>query len=222
MSLFTLLKVTRTRHLLGKKQVPPGTPGAVKVTVESRHWYAYRRDGRKQIKVKLFTDKAASLSRLAKLNTALERGQAEMSDPRKDHLERNAVEHLEEFLPVMRANGKSEKDKDRKDAILRAFAATLGPLSDLNTGAIDRYPAGVKGSAGNKKKLLSAISVWVAWLLKKDRIAVNPVGRVYVPTGGKKTKERRRARAVGASPRRQIAPVLASAGPDNLRLSRRP
>ena len=70
MSLFTLLKISRTRHLLGKKQVPPETPGAVKVVEVSKFWYAYRREGKKQIKVKLFTDKAASLSKLAKLNTA--------------------------------------------------------------------------------------------------------------------------------------------------------
>ncbi|OWK40367.1 site-specific integrase [Fimbriiglobus ruber] len=38
---------------------------------------------------------------------------------------------------------------------------------------------------------MSAISIWVAWLLKKDRITVNPLDRVDVPTGGKKTKERR-------------------------------
>ena len=47
MSLFTLLKITRTRYLLAKKQVKPGTPGAVKINEESRHWYAYRRDGKK-------------------------------------------------------------------------------------------------------------------------------------------------------------------------------
>ncbi|MBP3954413.1 hypothetical protein J8F10_03795 [Gemmata sp. G18] len=125
MSLFTLIKITRTRHLLGKKQVAPGTPGSVKVKEESANWYAYRRDGSKQIKVKLFTDKAASVSKLAKMNTALERGQAEMTDPRKEHLKRGAAEHLDEFLPVMRAKGKSEKDKDRKEAVLRAFAGTL-------------------------------------------------------------------------------------------------
>lgn len=49
MSLFTLLKISRTRHLLGKKQVPPGTPGAVKVSQESKHYYVYRRDGKRQI-----------------------------------------------------------------------------------------------------------------------------------------------------------------------------
>lgn len=36
MSLFTLLKISRTRYLLGERQVPPGTPGAVKVTEESK------------------------------------------------------------------------------------------------------------------------------------------------------------------------------------------
>ena len=96
-----------------------------------------------------------------------------MTDPRKEHLDRGAAEHLEEFLPVMRAKGKSEKDKDRKEAILRAFVGKLRSLSELTPAAVDRYLAGVVGSAGNKKKHLSAISVWVAWLLKKDRIEAN-------------------------------------------------
>lgn len=191
MSLFTLLKITRTRYMVGKTHVKPGTPGAVKVSEESSHWYAYRRAGKKQIKVRLFTDKAASLTKLAKMNTALERGEAEMTDPRKESLDRAAVEHLVEFLPVMRAKGKSEKDKDRKEAILRSFAGTLKSLSDLTTEAVDRYLAGVEGSSGNKKKHLSAISVWVAWLLKKDRIAANPLDRIDAPAGGEKTKERR-------------------------------
>ncbi len=191
MSLFTLLKITRTRYRLGKKQVRPDTPGAEKVSEESRHWYAYRRDGAKQIKVRLFTDKAASQRELARLNTALERGEAGMTDPRKEHLERPALEHLEEFLPVMRGKGKSVKDKDRKEAILRAFVAALRPLSDLSAAAVDRYLAAVAGSAGNKRKHLSAISVWVAWLLRKDRIGADPLARIDLPTGGKKTKERR-------------------------------
>jgi integrase len=128
---------------------------------------------------------------MAKMNTALERGEAEMTDPRKEHKERTALEHLEEFLPVMRASGKSEKDKDRKEAILRAFAGKLGTLAGLTHEAVDRYLAGVKGSTGNKKKHLSAVSVWVKWLLKKDRIEANPLARLDVPNGGRKTKERR-------------------------------
>lgn len=152
MSLFTLQKITRTRYLLGKKQVPKGTPGAEKVSEVSKYWYAYRRHDDKQERIRLFTDKAASLTRLAKLNTALERGEAEMTDPRKVHLERPTKEHLDEFLPVMRSRGKSEKDKARKEAVLRAFLATLGPLSELTAGAIDRYLVSVRGSARNKKE----------------------------------------------------------------------
>ena len=82
MSLFTPLKLSRTRYLLGEKHVPKGTPGAIKVVEESKFWYAYRREGKKQIRVKLFTDKAASGTKLAELNTALERGSAEMTDRR--------------------------------------------------------------------------------------------------------------------------------------------
>lgn len=218
MSLFTLLKITRTRHVLGKKQVKPGTAGAVKVNEESRHWYAYRRDGKRQIKVRLFTDKAASQTELAKMNTSLERSQAGMVDPRKKHLEAPAADHLEEFLPVMRATGKSGKDKDRKEAILRAFAATLGTLSDLSHAAVDRYLAAVGGSSGNKRKHLSAVSVWVTWLLRKDRIAANPLDRVDVPAGGAKTKERRALavplvqKLLDATRRRPLAAFVARYG----------
>lgn len=191
MSLFTLLKVRRTRYLCGTKQVTADTPNTIKVTELSRHWYAYRREGTRQIKVRLYTDKSASLTEMAKMNTALERGQAGMTDPRKEHLERTASEHLEEFLPIMRAKGKSAKDKDRKEAILRGFVKGLKTLSDLSHSAVDRYLAALKGSAGNKKKHLSAISIWVCWLLKKDRIGINPLDRVDVPSGGQRTKERR-------------------------------
>ncbi|MFM8271118.1 MAG: tyrosine-type recombinase/integrase [Gemmata sp.] len=222
MSLFTLLKITRTRHLLGKKQVPPGTPGAVKVSEESRHWYAYRREGKRQIKVRLFTDKAASVARLAKMNTALERGEAEMTDPRKEHLDRLAVSHLEDFLPVMRANGKSEKDKARKEAILRGFltAAGVRTLSELDGAAVDRYLTSVSGSAGNKKKHLSAISIWVKWLLKKDRIATSPLLRIDAPTGGKKVKARRALAApliqklLDAARERPLAAFVKRYGPE--------
>jgi integrase len=220
MSLFTLLKITRTRYMLGKKHVKPGTSGAVKLSEESRHWYAYRRDGKRQIKVRLFTDKAASLTELAKMNTALERGQAGMVDPRKEHLVREAIEHLEEFLPVMRANGKSDKDKDRKEAILRAFVKKLKSLSELSPAAVDRYLAALSGSSGNKKKHLSAISVWVTWLLKKDRIASNPLSRVDVPTSGKKTKERRALavpliqKLLDATRQRPLVAFIKRYGPD--------
>ena len=139
----------------------------------------------------LCTDKTAAQAMLADLLRTKDRAKAGLIDPRQKHLDRKAVEHLGEFLPVMRAKGKSEKDKDRKEAILRAFAFTPRSLSELTTKAVDDYLAGLIASGGTKKKHLSAISVWVTWLLKKDRIAVNPLDRIDIPATGKKTKERR-------------------------------
>ena len=178
------------------KRVAKSTAGAKRHVEESTKWYACWREGKKQMRVPLCTDKTAAQAMMTDLLRTKDRVKAKLIDPRQHHFDRKAVDHLEEFLPVMRARGKSEKDKDRKEAILRAFAANIRSLTDLTHEAVDEYLAGVAGSAGNKKKHLSAISVWVAWLLKKDRIEIDPLARVDAPTGGKKTKERR-ALAVG-------------------------
>ena len=143
-----------------------------------------------------------------------------MTDPRKEHLDRPALEHLDEFLPIMRSRGKSEKDKGRKEAILRAFAETIKILADLTPAAVDRYLSSVGGSAGNRKKHLSAISVWVAWLRKKDRIGEDPLARVDVPAGGRKTKERRALplphiqKLLDATRRRPVEAFVERYGPD--------
>ncbi|OWK40369.1 hypothetical protein FRUB_05288 [Fimbriiglobus ruber] len=57
---------------------------------------------------------------------------------------------------MMRSKGKSEKDKDRKESILRAFTDNLRSLSEVTHAAVDRYLSGIGGSAGNKKKRLGS------------------------------------------------------------------
>jgi integrase len=143
------------------------------------------------VKVPLCSDKTAAQAMLADLLRTRDREKAKIVDPRQKHYDRKIVEHLEEFLPVMRSRGKSDKDKDRKEAILWAFIADLKSIRDITHEAIDSYLAGVKGSSGNRKKHLSAISIFVAWLVKKDRIETDPLARVDAPTGGEKSKERR-------------------------------
>lgn len=178
-------------HDAAGRRVKPGTPGAVKRVRESEKWYAYWREGRRQHKVPLCTDKAAAQAMMADLMRTKDRVKARLIDPRQQHYDRPLREHLDEFLPVMRAKGKSDFDKGRKEAILRAFAAGVRTLPEITHAAIDQYLTALGGSTGNKKKHLSAISVFVKWLLKKDRIEVNPLDRVDSPTGGMKTKERR-------------------------------
>lgn len=108
-----------------------------------------------------------------------DKAKARLIDPRHHHYDRKIVEHLEEFLSVMRGKGKSEKDKDRKETILRKLVGELKSLTDITHKAIDADLAGIEGSAGNKKIHLSAISILVAWRLKKDRR--NRVGILRCP-----------------------------------------
>jgi integrase len=187
----TLIKITYTEWYAGGKRCPAGTPGARKRVRESEKWYAYWREGKRQHKVPLCTDKTAAQAMMADLLRTKDRQKAGLIDPRRKHYDRKIVEHLEEFLPYMREGGKSERDKGRKETILRAFVGGLKSLTDLTHEAVTRYLASVGGSVGNRKKHLSAISVWVKWLLNEDRIPGNPLARVTVPKNARKAKERR-------------------------------
>jgi integrase len=195
MSLFTLLKLTRTRHLLGGKQVLPGTHGSVKTAEESAHWYAYRRDGKKQVKVRLYTDKAASLSEMARMNTALERGEAGMVNPHKEHLERPVGEHAEEYFASVVASGKVKEGKYLKekrrilDTVFRV--AKVGTLADLKAAAVDAYLDGLKTSAATRRVHHTAVNAFAEWLVQKKRLPSNPLIGVARPQGGRVVRKRR-------------------------------
>lgn len=133
-----LQKLTYTEwYDVAGRRVKPGTPGAVKRQRESAKWYAYWREGKRQHKVPLCTDKAAAQAMLADLMRTRDRVKARIVDPRQRHYDRPLKDHLGEYLPVMRAKGKSGHDKDRKEAILRAFAAGVRTLPELTHEAVD-------------------------------------------------------------------------------------
>ena len=63
-----LQKITYTEwHTAEGKRCSPETPGATKVIRESTKWYAYWREGKRQFKVPLCTDKTAAQAMLADL-----------------------------------------------------------------------------------------------------------------------------------------------------------
>lgn len=195
MSLFTLLKITHTRHLLDGRQVPADTPGAEKVTEESRHWYAYRREGKKQVKVRLYTDKAASLSEMARMNTALERGEAGMVNPHRGQLDRPAAEHMEEYLASIVQAGKVKPGKylkEKKRILTTIFrVAKVATLSDLTATAIDAYMEALTSSAATRRVHHTAIHAFADWLVQKKRLPGNPLVSVARPQGGKQVRKRR-------------------------------
>src|SRR4051794_12454344 len=195
MTLFTLLKITRTRYLLGKKQVPPDPPGPKKVTKEARQWYAYRREGKRQIKVRLFTDKAASLSEMAKMNTALERGEAGMVNPHKTHLQRPVAEHMGEYLASVTASRKVKPGKYLKkkhptqNPIFRR--AKIETRADRTGTAIDTYMDALPTSAATRRVHHTAVHAFADWLVQKKGLPADPLVSVARPQGGKTMRKRR-------------------------------
>src|SRR5688572_24265606 len=112
------------------KRVKAGTPGARKHTEESTKYYAVWREGKRHRKVPLCADKEAAQALMTDLMRTKDRVKARLVDPRQHHYDRPLAAHLDEFLPVMRSKGKSEKNKDRKESILRAFCGNLRTLPD--------------------------------------------------------------------------------------------
>jgi integrase len=177
------------------KRVPPGTPGATKIREKSAKWYACWKDGWKQVRVPLATDKAASQSMLADLLREGERGRAGMLDPHRHHLDRAIAEHRDEYLASIRQSGKVRSDKyfSEKRRILTAIfdACGMRTLADLTADAVDGYMDGLSCSVATKRVHHTAINAFAAWLVQKKRLGGNPLVGVARPQGGKVVRKRR-------------------------------
>src|SRR5437660_1132776 len=79
----TLKKIGIVRYLdADRKQVTKGTPGSKRIKVTSKEWYGrYKNSVGKWVKVRLFTDKEASATRLAEMMKAQARGETHLTDP---------------------------------------------------------------------------------------------------------------------------------------------
>ena len=73
------------------KRVPAGTPGAKKHVEESSKWYACWREGKRQRRVPLCTDKEAAQAMMTDLMRTKDRAKAGLIDPRHVHEDRNLI-----------------------------------------------------------------------------------------------------------------------------------
>src|ERR1700722_10913976 len=96
----SLEKLTYTEGWLNDRGVPAGTPGAEKRTRESSKWYARWRDGKREHKVPVATDKSAVQAMMADLMRTKDRVKARLIAPRQHHNDRPLREPLDEFIPV--------------------------------------------------------------------------------------------------------------------------
>ena len=80
------------------KRVAKDSPGAGKTTERSTKWYGKYRDGNGIVRVvPLYTDKAASRSRLAELVRRSDRKESGLADPLEEHARRPLSDHVEDY-----------------------------------------------------------------------------------------------------------------------------
>jgi integrase len=177
------------------RRVTKDTPGARKHVEQSAKWYACWKEGDRQVRVPLCTDKGAAKVMLGDLLRKRERGEAGMVDEFKEHKTRAITDHLKDYLGSVRGSGKvsSEKYFDEKQRILKAVFAACGvkTLADLTSERLDKYLDGLTCSAGTKRVHHTAINAFAVWLVQKKRIAANPLATVARPVGGKVVRKRR-------------------------------
>lgn len=162
------------------------TPGAKKVEEESKKWYGcYRDERRKLVRIPLSTDKESAQSMLAKLLKNKERGKAGLIDPFEKHLSRPVLDHLEEYLPVMRERTSNEVYKIETERIIRTIISTTGMklLADFTAERIEDYLLGLTVAPTTKKKRHSAMNGFADWLFQRKRTPQQVMATVPVPSG---------------------------------------
>jgi integrase len=176
----SLLKIHTVRYLdTSGRQVPKGTEGARRVKQKSRKWYGQFKDthGRFQ-RVALYADKAASRSKLAEIERAVERGESGLVDRFAKHRRATIESHVDAYEAHLRVEGVSagylKEDLRRVRAVLdHAEARSLG---DITSEAVVGFLAAVaKRGTGvsTRNDYLKSIRSFVRWCVGQERMTTD-------------------------------------------------
>lgn len=209
-------KIQITKYVNSKgNRVLKGTPGAIKKVTKTKKWYGCWTKGKRKISVPLSVDKQASLALLSKMIKEKEFVDAGLVDPFEKQLDRKILEHLEDYINALREEGLTPYYISQRERILKHILKKLGvkTFRDLNVEAVDAYIRNMKNMSKNEvfpsapnTKLCHRNSLvgFANWLMRKGRIAFNPLVNVNVPKG-RPVHERR------ALTQEEIAKVFQSA-----------
>lgn len=192
----SLQKINITRYVdRAGNRVAKGTKGAKKVKEESSKWYCCYRIGRKQVRIPLATDKEASQVMMADHLRQRERGQAGMVDPYKVHLDRSIVEHVADYLAVVKATTRSVQYQKDVARILGLFIDGSGAktLREVTPDRVSRYLASLKTGATARNYVRRVVVMLLNWCESVGRLDRNPVTKHTVKTARKDRRRLRRA-----------------------------
>ena len=188
----TLAKRIQTRWYLNGERVVAGTAGAKKVKEKSDCWYIVYKANGKIRRLKAYTDRAASETKLTEWRKSHERGQAGLLDPYKVHLDRPLVDHLKDYLEDVKHGGTSPAYHAAVESRLnRVFdgikAKTLRDITSESLKTFFRNMVDARRKQGESPSPVSvttkndhraAVYTFFQWLRKEQRHPENIVERV--------------------------------------------
>jgi integrase len=180
------------RYLRDGKQVPKGTPGAKRKKERARKWYAAGVPGYpKSKRFPLASDRNVALTMLAALVRKAERGEAGMEDQATQAQRIPLLKHLEDFTVAMRARDVSPAQVRLVEQRIRDTfeGCSFTYLRDIDSDAVADYLHGRRCLPCNQGGLsiqtsnfyIGALSQFCRWLVRKKRLAANPM--LDVPRG---------------------------------------
>lgn len=191
----SLQKLITVRYIDRKgERCTKDTPGARKVKEESSKWYACYREGKKQVRVPLATDKAASQVMLSDILKAKERGVAGLLDPFKANLDKPLSEHVADYLDQLKATASVLHHKEQA-RILNKFVKNGGcnNLRDVKADKVTAWLASTKSKGSTRNAYRLGVVMLLNWLEASERIDRNPITRHNVRRVKKGEKRQRRA-----------------------------
>lgn len=183
-------RVTRYLDAAGSR-VSADTPGASKVVVESKKWYGRLKiDGEWKL-IPLSKDKGVARSKLAKLETDLARGEAGLIDPFKASKKTPIGEYVDAYLTDLKELGRSEKylGQTRREIDTIVGRCEVECLKDLTADKVDGVLTAMTCSARTKNCYRQAVLGLCNYLVRKKKLAANPL---FATTRRKGEKKRRR------------------------------
>jgi integrase len=139
-------KKQTTSWKLGNQRVPPKTPGAEKIVIESAKWYGTV-NGRH---VPLCRDKQAAERMLRKLEADQGLARVGLGDPYVAHRSRPLAEHLKDYAAYLRAKADTEDHVKLTISRVRALFDGCGftKPGDVDAGRAAEWITGLRQPAG--------------------------------------------------------------------------
>lgn len=167
--------------------------GAVREVRETECYYGRIKDATGKWKWhKLYTDKAASLAKLADLIRQQERGEVGLVDPHKDTKHAPLTAVMAEWLADLKQQGRSDKYRRQQENQLNKIVKDTGisTVAQLTADALDRYLQSLSCSARSKNGYRQTCIALLNYLIRKKRLP--PLNSLLATTRAIGEKKRRR------------------------------